>query len=261
MNGYQLTKAFYDEVEINEAMQIACKAHHHSLFTWICELRNRSGREILDLPVDYTMRMAFIGSQHTLSNAIEDLAKWGLIEVLMKTKGQGTKVRLAFAFLQKHCKSDANEEGAFAEMQLQKCKCGANEMQTTKINKTKKTKYIYRGRKKISEESTTTDSQEQEPLTTALPLDPPPEPTAPDTTVRLNGKGQMIKPDLPTLTAFVLDKGGTKLMADDMFYFYTSKGWMVGKSPMKDWNAAARNWISRSKSTESAQASQKKLIV
>ncbi|MCK8490735.1 hypothetical protein M0L20_02660 [Spirosoma sp. RP8] len=71
----------------------------------------------------------------------------------------------------------------------------------------------------------------------------------------------MIKPDLPTLTAFVLDKGGTKLMADEMFYFYTSKGWMVGKSPTKDWNAAARNWISRSKSTESAQAPQKKLIV
>ncbi|MCK8493557.1 hypothetical protein M0L20_16950 [Spirosoma sp. RP8] len=256
MNGYQLTKAFYDEVEINEAMQIACKAHHHSLFTWICELRNRSGREILDLPVDYTMRMAFIGSQHTLSNAIEDLATWGLIEVLMKTKGQGTKVRLAFAFLQKHCKSDANEEGAFAEMQLQKCKCGANEMQTTKINKTKKTKYIYRGRKKISDESITTDSREQEPLTMALPtdpppieplpLDPPPEPTTPDTSVRLNGKGQMIIPDLPTLSAFILSQGGTQAMADDMLDFYTSKGWMIGKNPMKDWNATARRWIRQS---------------
>ena len=25
--------------------------------------------------------------------------------------------------------------------------------------------------------------------------------------------------------------------------FYASKGWVVGKSPMKDWKAAARNWI------------------
>lgn len=24
--------------------------------------------------------------------------------------------------------------------------------------------------------------------------------------------------------------------------FYTSKGWMVGKTPMKDWKAAVRNW-------------------
>lgn len=28
--------------------------------------------------------------------------------------------------------------------------------------------------------------------------------------------------------------------------FYESKGWMVGKSKMKDWKAAVRNWISRS---------------
>jgi hypothetical protein len=31
-----------------------------------------------------------------------------------------------------------------------------------------------------------------------------------------------------------------------VFYdFYSSKGWVVGKSPMKDWEAAARNWLSR----------------
>lgn len=27
--------------------------------------------------------------------------------------------------------------------------------------------------------------------------------------------------------------------------FYSSKGWMVGKNKMKDWRAAARNWLSR----------------
>lgn len=27
--------------------------------------------------------------------------------------------------------------------------------------------------------------------------------------------------------------------------FYDSKGWMVGKNKMKDWEAAARNWIKR----------------
>ena len=29
--------------------------------------------------------------------------------------------------------------------------------------------------------------------------------------------------------------------------FYTSKGWLVGKSKMKDWKAAARSWASREK--------------
>lgn len=29
--------------------------------------------------------------------------------------------------------------------------------------------------------------------------------------------------------------------------FYTSKGWMVGRSPMKDWKAAVRNWAGSDK--------------
>ncbi|GAB4020248.1 hypothetical protein GCM10028808_60760 [Spirosoma migulaei] len=66
-----------------------------------------------------------------------------------------------------------------------------------------------------------------------------------DTAVKKNGNGQMVKPDLPTLMAFVLSReGGTETMAVQMFDFYTSKGWKVGNSPMADWNAAARKWVS-----------------
>lgn len=133
--GYELTKAFYDEVAQNEAMQISCKSHHHSLYTWICELRNRTKREILDLPVLYTMQMSFIGSQHTLAKTIDDLATWGIIEVLMQTKGHGTKVRIAIAYLQKHCNSDAiAEDVIIADMQIQ-CNSTAIQVQTTKSNK------------------------------------------------------------------------------------------------------------------------------
>jgi hypothetical protein len=32
--------------------------------------------------------------------------------------------------------------------------------------------------------------------------------------------------------------------------FYSSKGWMIGKNKMKDWKAAARNWISRNTITK-----------
>ena len=31
--------------------------------------------------------------------------------------------------------------------------------------------------------------------------------------------------------------------------FYSSKGWMIGKNKMKDWKAAARNWLSRNEVT------------
>lgn len=105
-NGYQLTKAFYAEVEQNEAMQVGCKTHHFSLYTWICELRNRVKSPVLDLPREYTLKMTFIGSPSTLEKCIDDLAEWGIIEIVFKGKNQWsgpTKVKLAGSFLDRHC--------------------------------------------------------------------------------------------------------------------------------------------------------------
>jgi hypothetical protein len=138
-----------------------------------------------------------------------------------------------------------------------------------KTSKTEKTENIYTGgaspdetevldesagndavKTETSGEETTIPPQpprtsDADPLTAGTPTPEwtPSTPAAIDTRVRHNGNGQMIKPDLPTLTAFMLEKGGTPAMAETMFDFYASKGWLVGKSPMKDWNAAARKWI------------------
>ena len=35
--------------------------------------------------------------------------------------------------------------------------------------------------------------------------------------------------------------------AEQFVNFYTSKGWKVGKDPMKDWKAAVRTWVKRNK--------------
>ena len=42
-----------------------------------------------------------------------------------------------------------------------------------------------------------------------------------------------------------LKSNGNEAMS--FFDYYSSKGWQVGRSPMKDWKAAARNWVRRSK--------------
>ncbi|GAB3927894.1 hypothetical protein [Larkinella terrae] len=106
--GYLLTKAFYAEWKENEAMQVGCKSHHSSLYTWLCELRNIVKVEILDLPREYTMKMAFIGSPSTLDKCIEDLAEWGIIEIVFRGRNQWsgpTKVKIACSFMNKHCTS------------------------------------------------------------------------------------------------------------------------------------------------------------
>lgn len=44
--------------------------------------------------------------------------------------------------------------------------------------------------------------------------------------------------------------------AESFVNFYESKGWMVGRSKMKDWKAAVRNWISRSSLPKAKRANQ-----
>ena len=67
-----------------------------------------------------------------------------------------------------------------------------------------------------------------------------------------DGKG-----DIPRATRFApptldevreyCDASGKTVDAERFVDFYSSKGWMVGKSKMKDWRAAVRNWASRDK--------------
>ena len=51
-------------------------------------------------------------------------------------------------------------------------------------------------------------------------------------------------PTLDDVSAYVRERG-SKVDPQRFFDFYASKGWMVGKNPMKDWKAAVRTWEKR----------------
>lgn len=51
-------------------------------------------------------------------------------------------------------------------------------------------------------------------------------------------------PTAEDVAAYARDTGRT-VDAERFVDFYASKGWRVGKSPMRDWRAAVRNWASR----------------
>lgn len=61
-------------------------------------------------------------------------------------------------------------------------------------------------------------------------------------------KSRFKAPTVDEVKTYANEKGLTKLDANTFFNYYESKGWYVGKSKMKDWKAAARNWNSRQKS-------------
>ena len=52
-----------------------------------------------------------------------------------------------------------------------------------------------------------------------------------------------IIPSLEEISEYFILKNSNKEEASRMLDYYTSNGWMVGKSKMKNWQAAANNWI------------------
>ena len=63
-------------------------------------------------------------------------------------------------------------------------------------------------------------------------------------------KKETFKPPTPKEVNEYATEKGCFIDAERFVDFYSSKGWMVGKSPMKDWQAAVRNWIKGNKQPE-----------
>ena len=52
-------------------------------------------------------------------------------------------------------------------------------------------------------------------------------------------------PTVDEVEAYAKEKGYANFSAQRFVDYYESKGWVVGKSPMKDWKAAVRGWVAR----------------
>ena len=57
-------------------------------------------------------------------------------------------------------------------------------------------------------------------------------------------KKRFTPPTLEEVKAYCLERGN-QVDAEQFIDFYSSKGWMVGKNPMKDWKACVRTWEKR----------------
>ena len=62
----------------------------------------------------------------------------------------------------------------------------------------------------------------------------------------LKGSSRFQKPTIEEIRQYCLEKG-YNVDAEQFFNFYESKGWVVGKAPMKNWRAAVSTWNKREK--------------
>lgn len=66
-------------------------------------------------------------------------------------------------------------------------------------------------------------------------------------------KKRFVKPTVQEIAAYIKEKG-FHFDASTFFDYYESKGWVVGRSPMKDWKAACRLWESKRKQDQPEEA-------
>jgi hypothetical protein len=68
------------------------------------------------------------------------------------------------------------------------------------------------------------------------------------TTTPCSPPSRFTPPTVSEVSDYFSERGGDPAEGERFVDFYESKGWLVGKSKMKSWKAAVRNWVSRSKS-------------
>jgi DNA-binding transcriptional MocR family regulator len=61
-----------------------------------------------------------------------------------------------------------------------------------------------------------------------------------------NNKRGFSPPPLIDISDYFLEIGSSNEEAEKFMDYYNSNGWKIGKNPMKDWKASARNWMKRS---------------
>ena len=67
------------------------------------------------------------------------------------------------------------------------------------------------------------------------------ETEAPSETAYTGKTRRFVKPTLDEVKAYVAERGSS-VDAQSWYDHYESNGWMVGKTPMRDWKAAVRTW-------------------
>lgn len=75
---------------------------------------------------------------------------------------------------------------------------------------------------------------------------------------RVEKRKRFVPPSPAQVAEYAAERGFPDFDAEKFVDFYASKGWMVGRSKMKDWRASVRTWLSRERAegvTENAHQS------
>lgn len=85
-NGYAYSKRWFDFMLESKEM---VRPIHTALYFWIVEMNNRQQwKEVFGLPTEYSMKAIGIKGRLHYKNALDDLIKWGFVNLVSKSKNQ-----------------------------------------------------------------------------------------------------------------------------------------------------------------------------
>ena len=211
MNSFELSRTFFNFTFENPEK---IKPIHSAIYFFAIEHCNRLGdREKFGFPSQMTMEAIGVKNYQTYGKALKDLEDWGFIKFIERSKNQYS----------------ANIITIVATTKNDKARGKALDKATLKHDAkhdVKQTQSTVSINKPLNQET-------KEPN---KPIDK-----------RKKESGRFIAPSLQEIKDLAIEKKYLNFDSETFINFYESKGWMVGKSKMKDWKASAALWNSRNK--------------
>jgi len=141
INGYTLSRQWFEFIHETKEMVTPT---HTALYFWIIELNNRlQWKAIFGLPTDHSMQAIGIKTYKSYKKALDDLVRWGFINLISKSYNQWTCNQIALVLKFKALTNTAGLLSSIGPKQdqssIQSTAPIVKQEETTKTNKNKET--------------------------------------------------------------------------------------------------------------------------
>jgi hypothetical protein len=240
MNYIRHLSAFYQKASVDDRLNSAHISLYHALFQF-WNMNRFENPVSVNRP--QILRYSKIGSNHTFYRCLNDLHSWGYIEYLPShSPAKGSFVNLCNFDItmnekkrnigaksaQLGCKNDITI-GAYMHTSINNINNTNNKTYKEGENQTQKFDESF---------SVLPENQKE------LSQDELPTKKAKRKKVALKKEKVFVPPQHNEAVAFFKAEQYPEIEARKFFYHFEANGWKVGgKTPMKNWHAAAHNWM------------------
>lgn len=193
------------------------------------------------------MAREYFNAYHSILEAMEplnDAERGRLFTALLVYSSTGAAEKLSgnerfvFPGLRSQIDRDVKKYEDFCQQQSEKGKKGGRPPKAEESQKTQS--FSEKPKKAKEKEKEKEKEKDKENILTDSPAGDPPA-------LDGNSRKRFVPPSVEDVRAYCEEKGYSLVNPERFVNYYSSNGWMVGKTKMKDWKSAVAGWQSREK--------------